>query len=214
MRSGHQGRSACSTAPATGGLPRSRRYNRRAGHPKRSATPRTIRTAMSRSLIIGSVALLLLANAVERARADSSAAACWLGQVGSGAEERRAVLELELGQDGAWHGLFHRLGSEVNTDTLHVVAVAGPDVSFERPDDKGTLRFQGKLSENGDALTGEFTREQEKLPLTMQRISGPDAAGRALLGNWLGDLKRNGVPMLKLVLRFAEAPCGQVTAVM
>lgn len=168
---------------------------------------------MSRSLLIGSVGLLLLANVV-RAGADSSAAGCWLGQVGSGAEERRAVLELELGQDGAWHGLFHRLGSEVGTDTLHAVAVAGPDVFFERPDEKGTQRFQGKLSGNGDGLTGEFTRQQEKLPLTMQRISGPDAAGRALLGNWLGDLKRNGVPLLKLVVRLAEAPCGQVTAVM
>jgi uncharacterized protein len=170
---------------------------------------------MSRSLLIGSVALLLLANAVAvRAGTESSAAGCWLGQVGSGAEERRAVLELELGQDGAWRGLFHRLGSAVDTDTLRAIAAGGQDVSFERPDEKGTLRFRGKVSENGDALTGEFTRDPEKIPLRMQRISGPDAAGRALLGNWLGDLQRNGVRMLRLVVRFAEAPCGQVTAVM
>ena len=168
---------------------------------------------MSRSLLIGSVALLLLASAIAvGAAADSSAAGCWLGQLGSGAEERRAILELEVGEDGTWRGRFHRLGREVDTDTLHAIAVTGPDVSFERPAEKGTLRFQGKLSEDGVALSGEFTREQEKILLTMRRVADPDVAGRALLGNWLGDLQRNGVPMLKVVVRFAEAPCGQITA--
>ena len=170
---------------------------------------------MPRSLLIGSLALVLLANAVAvRAAAESPAAGCWLGQVGSGAEERRVILELELGQDGAWRGSFHRLGPEVDTDTLRAISVAGPDISFERPAEKGALRFRGKLSGDGNALTGEFTREQEKIPLTMRRVSGPDAAGRALVGNWVGDLQRNGVHMLKLVVRFAEAPCGQVTGLM
>lgn len=138
-------------------------------------------------------------------------AACWTGTIGSGVGEQRAVLEFS--GDGGQSGLIHRFGGTVETDTLVAIERDGDRLAFQFPSPVGTgpATFEGETE--GTALIGTVRVSGGTVPAAFERVdpSMPDPA-TALIGYWTGGLQQGGNVVLRLGVRLAPAPCGQVIA--
>ncbi len=182
------------------------------------------RTAMLLAAIAGALPILAAGRDAEpeaaRERAARHAAAaptsssqtlegCWAGTLGSGAQQRRGVLEVTARTAGGYAGRMHTFVRALDTDPLPEIRVTGDSVQFAIVGETGRI-FRGRL-EGGDVIAGAVTRRGSEgaFPFRLVRTAGEDARGRALLGNWRGTLQTGAVP-LRVVYKVVEAPCGQV----
>ena len=108
--------------------------------------------------------LLCMVTLPASALAQQGVAGCWAGTMGSGGDQRRAVLELEQ-SGGEWTGRIHRLSSEVETDTLTSVTVRDGRVHFEILAAEGTPSVQAQLADAGLTLAGEAIVGGDTLPV-------------------------------------------------
>ncbi len=185
------------------------------------------RTAMLLAAIAGALPMMVAGMHAEpgaaRERAARHAAAaptssaqslegCWAGTLGSGAQQRRGVLQVTARTGGGYAGRMHTFVRTVNTDFLLPIRVEGDSVQFAIAGETGRI-FRGRLE--GEVIAGEMTRRGSDgvYPFQFVRTAGEDARGRALLGNWGGTLQAGAVP-LRVVYKVVEAPCGQVLITM
>ena len=136
---------------------------------------------------------------------------CWAGTIASGADQRRAALEL-VRAGGVGGGAFHVLGRHVATDSLANVSAGGDEVAFTLPTQEGAPAFRVRAA--GDSLSGEATRGSDTYSVRFARVGATPDAASTLIGYWFGWLQQAGSPVLRIGLDVAPAPCGQVIVTM
>lgn len=144
------------------------------------------------------------------AQAQMALEGCWLGTMGDAAARRRAIFELAHSTPDFWSGVTHVFTNTVQTHVMSELRVDGREVSFVVSGVEGQPRFSGRLA--GGQLRGTFVQRGQKLPVTLERVAGPDAAGLALVDTWAGALEREGTPLMRLVLDVSQVACGQIAA--
>jgi hypothetical protein len=124
-----------------------------------------------------------------------------------------------LHQDGGnWVGEMDIPAQHISEMPLNAVKVDGAAVSFVLPG-PGDPRFDGKLSEDGKTLAGNFSQGGGSFPLELKWKSEPKAVVRApansgevqvLEGVWEGALDANGA-VLHLRFNFTKNSDGSIT---
>lgn len=147
-----------------------------------------------------------LTVATTSAVAQSGAAGCWVGAVGSGAQLARVVLRLEA---AAGPSTLHIMSRALSTDTLRDVVTRGDSVAFAFGTGERETTVAAQLGSDG-ALAGEFTRAGTAHPLHLQQAGRDPDPATALMGYWSGALSSGGTKVLSSGLQFRPAPCGQV----
>ena len=128
------------------------------------------------------------------------------------AKSNGATIALDLVRDaaGAWNGGLH--GGAPGAVPLKNIFVAGHSVHFETPGGGFAPTFDGRLSEDGQTLTGSAKHDTELDRLTFHRTGEAHVAGlperstpitKALEGEWLADQGD-----MHLILRLANGSDG------
>jgi hypothetical protein len=125
-------------------------------------------------------------------------------------------MSVNLHPDGdKWTGEFDIPAQNAREVPLNEVKVDGAAVSFALPG-PGDPRFEGKLSEDGKTLSGNFSQSGASFPLELKWKSEPKKVVRApansgevqvLEGIWEGTLDANGT-RLRLLFKFTKNPDG------
>lgn len=127
-------------------------------------------------------------------------------------------MSVNLHRDGdKWAGEFDIPAQNASEVPLSEVKVDGAAVSFALPG-PGDPRFEGKLSEDGKTLSGNFSQSGASFPLEMKWKSEPKTVNRApansgevqvLEGIWEGTLDDNGT-QLRLLFKFTRNSDGTI----
>jgi hypothetical protein len=134
-------------------------------------------------------------------------AGCWTGNIGSGNDARRAVLEVASG-GAAPAGALHVLSRNLETDSLAEVSATDSTLAFTVRRPAGPRRFEGQLSSG--RLQGRVTSDTLSQPFAFERAApGPDSA-LALTGYWRGGLYQGDALIFRMGLEFVPVACGQV----
>jgi hypothetical protein len=140
------------------------------------------------------------------AAAQGGVQGCWVGNMGSGAQTVRVILQL---QKAGTPSSLHFMNRALTSDTLQNLVVRGDSVRF----DYGTGDRQIAVAAargSGGALLGRVTRGDSTHPMRLERAGAKPDPATALMGYWGGALSSGGTKVLSSGLRFAPAPCGQV----
>jgi hypothetical protein len=154
---------------------------------------------------LGAVCLLAAISAgAARAQQDPMLAGCWVGTVGAGNQQQRAILDLRTA-----HGTAHFMGRTLSADTLRDLRVMADSVTFGVGTGDRASTAAGRIETDG-VLTGTLARADASRPFRFARAAPvPDAANR-LLGYWSGAYESDGAIVLRAGMEFEAAPCGQV----
>jgi pimeloyl-ACP methyl ester carboxylesterase len=141
-------------------------------------------------------------------------AGCWLGQIGEGTAQRRAILRINRGS-GGWTGALHVLNRSVSADSIVGAELSGQDFVVRVAATAGERVLRGRLDDNG-GLNGGLESGVEGaavLPFWFTAVEAGEDGARKLVGYWSGTLEQNAFPM-RIGLKWREAPCGQVHVTM
>jgi len=88
-----------------------------------------------------------------------------------GRDEVDFTLDLEPPQQagGVWTGKMSVVLTGAKDKPLDKVVVDDSTILFEEAVEKGHRRFQGRLSEDGGRIVGEYTRDDKKFPFELER---------------------------------------------
>jgi hypothetical protein len=153
---------------------------------------------------LGAVCLLATIGAgAARAQQDPMLAGCWVGTVGAGNQQQRAILDLRTAQ-----GTAHFMGRTLSADTLRDLR-AVDSVTFALGTGERAGTAAGRIGSDG-VLAGTLQRGDANRPFRFARAGpAPDPATR-LLGYWTGAYESGGALVLRAGMAFEPAPCGQV----
>ena len=143
-----------------------------------------------------------------------TAAGHWDGEITLPAGSLKIAVDLAK-EEAGWSGTIDIPAQGLRDFTLSDVSVDGRDVGFKMPKIPGDPTFEGKLSNDGDTLAGEF--RQGGATLTFKLVRGEKAAeaqpefvpGEGLAGDWQGRIDA-GVIKLRIVLKLIESD-GELT---
>lgn len=163
------------------------------------------------SLLIALV-FLLIAVPMIGAQTAPGLSGRWEGELKTPGEGIGMVLELARGGNDRWQGIaVFPAQSDVKLRLLNL-KVDGATVSFDMPAAPGYPSFSGKLSADGQAISGEFMQGGHSLPAELKRKgdptfkpaapAAPSPALDAVKGDWEGDLKV-GAQTLRLKFKFS-----------
>lgn len=85
------------------------------------------------------------------------------------ASEVDLLVSLSTKPEGGWTGALSVPMMGMQERPLSDVAVDGLKVSFVYKDEQGTRAFQGRLSEDGQRITGEYRRGEQTVPFELVR---------------------------------------------
>jgi hypothetical protein len=125
--------------------------------------------------------------------------------------ELKVLIDLALDAGGKWIGDIDIPAQRVTDMPLKSISVSGRAVGFELSMGPGEPAFQGKLSEDGGTLSGDFTQGGNTFPFTLKRTGEAKvfvpARNTELLaryvGKWEGSLETPG-GKLRLVFNLAN----------
>lgn len=155
------------------------------------------------------VAALVLCAASTPAT-QSAASGRWEGEIKTPGQGIRIILELVAG--ARWQGITTFPDqSDVELRLLNL-KVEGAEVSFDMPAAPGYPSFRGKISDDGESISGEFSQSGQTLPTALKRKGAPrfkpapppapNPLLDALSGDWEGTLEI-GDQSLRLKLKLA-----------
>jgi hypothetical protein len=156
---------------------------------------------------------LLLSSAV---LAVSNPAGSWEGTIQTPNGDLGVVFNLHRDGD-KWVGEMDIPAQHISEMPLNEVKVDGANVAFTLPG-PGDPHFDGKLSEDGKTLSGNFAQSGGSFPLELKWKSEPKAVVRApansgevqiLEGTWEGTLDANGT-QLRLRFNFTKNSDGSI----
>jgi hypothetical protein len=168
---------------------------------------------MQRKVAVLLGAMLLLPAAMMAA----NAAGRWEGAIKTPQADLGVVLNLHRDGD-QWAGEMDIPDQHVSELPLKDVKVDGAAVRFSLSG-AGDASFDGKLSEDGKTISGNFSQGGASLPLTLTWKSEPKAVSKApansgevqaLEGVWEGAMDANGA-QLRLRFHFTKNADGSIT---
>jgi hypothetical protein len=107
-----------------------------------------------------------------------------------GKDETDLALDLAPPQQGgAWTGKITVLLIGVRDRPLHKVVVDGSSLTVEDVDEHGHRVFQGKLSADGNRITGEYKRDERSTPFELDRRTSFRAPAESALTDLSPDAK-------------------------
>jgi hypothetical protein len=178
---------------------------------------------MTRQLIRACFALLagaVLAVAPAGAGQGAGASAHWKGAISLPQVELEVEIDLVAPKDGgAWTGTTNVPQQNIRALPLTGITVNGKAVTFAMKGVPGDPTFVGQLSDDGAAMTGDFTQGELKVPFKLARageavVPPPPAKSTAITkemeGTWAGILDVGG-NTLRLTLKLASAADGTAT---
>ena len=150
----------------------------------------------------------------------------WEGSIQTPGQALGIIVDLAQPSGGDWAGKISIPMQGLSDFTLSNVKVDGAEVSFAMKGVPGSPRFSGKLSEDGQRLSGDFSQGAGNFPFKLERKGDVDPAkvaaqkpppppieaipGVGLAGIWLGRLEAGQVS-LRLLFRIAAGEQGDLT---
>ncbi len=110
-----------------------------------------------------------MVSAVSNAQTRPGAAGHWEGSITLPSQGLKLVVDLERDAGGAWIGDIDIPDQGVKDLSLRAVTVTGNSVSFELAATPGGPKFEGKLSDDGTTIDGNFMQAGNSFPLTLKR---------------------------------------------
>ena len=164
------------------------------------------------SVVISSCFCVLLAfSSVSLAQTTAGPAGHWEGSIRVPSMELRVLVDLARNASGQWIGDIDIPQQATKDLPLKGISVAGSTVSFELTAGPGEPKFQGKLSDDGQTISGEFVQAGNSFPFTLKRegearvfVPAKNAEmPAAFAGQWEGSLQTMG-GKLRLVFHLAN----------
>lgn len=129
-----------------------------------------------------------------------SPAGHWEGSINVPSMELKVSIDLAVGSEGLWIGDIDIPAQGAADLPLKDIAVAGTTVSFALPAGPGNPRFQGKVSDDGTSISGDFLQGGNSFPFTLKRTGEASvtipkrnaALPAAFVGKWEGSLETPG----------------------
>lgn len=178
---------------------------------------------MTRHLFDTGLAVLaaaVIAVAPAHAAQGAGASAHWKGAISLPQMELEVEVDLVAPKDGgSWSGSTNVPMQNIRALPLTGIAVNGKAVTFVMQGVPGNPTFVGQLSDDGAALTGDFSQGEMKAPFKLARageavVPPPPAKSSAITkemeGGWAGVLDVGG-NMLRLNLKLANGTDGTAT---
>ena len=166
----------------------------------------------------------LLSTGLASAQQEPSPEGRWEGRIETPGRPLEVIVDLVHGGGGEWRGEIDIPVQRAKDFRLANVKVDGLQVSFSMQGVPGNPSFRGKLSKNGENISGDFSQGSAHLPFTLKRSGGspdvpaepastliPDGVpGEGLEGIWLGVL-HPGSLNLQLLFKISKAGDGTLT---
>jgi len=154
---------------------------------------------------------LLAVSSASLAQTTASPAGHWEGSIAVPSMELKVLIDLALDSGGKWIGDIDIPAQRVTDMPLKGISVSGSAVAFELKIGPGEPKFNGKLSEDGTTISGDFTQAGNSLPFTLKRTgeakvfvaSKNPALPAGYVGKWEGTLETMG-GKLRLVFHLAN----------
>lgn len=157
------------------------------------------------------LSFLLVLCAISIAQTKPGPAGRWEGNINIPSGTFRLVIDLDRDAAGAWIGDIDLPDQGVKDMPLKGITVSDSSVSFSLIAGPGNPRFQGKLSEDGNTISGDFTQGDNTFPFSVKRAGEAKvyvppknaALPEKLAGKWEGTLESMG-SALHLVFNLAN----------
>jgi hypothetical protein len=184
------------------------------------------RTSAVVGILVWTIALSpLLAQAP--ATEGASPGGFWEGTVSLPTGDLAVSIDLEAGEDGAWSATIDLPALGIRYMKLPEATVEGTSVLLKLIGMPGEPTFNGSLSEDGQAIAGNFVQGQQLFPFTLERTARPEGfgdltalyadyekpgtPGEGLVGTWRG-LLDIGPIKLRILLDVTAGDDGALTA--
>ncbi|MEO7167743.1 MAG: alpha/beta hydrolase [Chthoniobacterales bacterium] len=168
--------------------------------------------------------LLLTLAAVSAQAATPNAAGHWQGAITLPGTKLEVAVELKApAQAGQpWSGTIDIPAQMLRGFALTEVTVEGSRVAFKMPNIPGEPAFDGKMTDDGNRVVGDFRQNGQAFPFALNRgeatrRSGETPShgvpGKGLAGHWQGSLRPGAAPVeLRLVLHVTAGKGGALSA--
>lgn len=113
--------------------------------------------------------LLMVSTPGVAAQGPSPVAGRWEGAVSVPSIELAVVVDLDTTKDGTWIGDIDIPQQQARDVPLTGITVAAGSVTFEISLGPATARFEGKVSEDGNTMTGTMSQGGVGYPFTLKR---------------------------------------------
>ena len=165
---------------------------------------------------------LLMGAQLSSAQTQKNAAGHWEGAIEVRGTTLNFIADLSQKEGGAWAGIIAIPAQNIKNFSLSRVTVEGRVVSFGMTGIPGDPIFKGKLSEDGNMISGDLSQAGQTFPFTMERKKGvssssesivygptPDKGvpGQGLEGAWQGTIATSTIS-LRVVLKVTKAADG------
>ena len=148
----------------------------------------------------------------------------WEGRIETPGQPLEVIVDLVRGDGDEWRGEIDIPVQGAKDFRLANVKVDGLQVSFSMQGVPGNPSFRGKLSKNGENISGDFSQGSAQFPFVLSRSDeSPDVApepvttpipdgvpGEGLEGIWLGVLNP-GTLNLRLLFKISKSGDGTLT---
>jgi hypothetical protein len=122
--------------------------------------------ANKKTLLVVSIMLVLSLGAGAQG---SSVAGVWNGAIKTPGGDLQVSVSLQQNENQIWSGTIDIPMQNAKALPLTNVTVEGTSIAFGIAGIPGDPKFNGKLSENGNEISGEFSQGPAKLPFSLLR---------------------------------------------
>ena len=98
-----------------------------------------------------------------------SAAGVWDGAISTPGADLHVIVTLQQKDDKSWSGAIDIPMQNAKAIPLTKIAIDGASVAFSIPGAPGDPTFTGKLSDDGQTISGDFTQGPGKFPFKLER---------------------------------------------
>ncbi len=154
-------------------------------------------------------ALLLVLASFLTAQSKTAPAGHWEGNIKVPSGDLKVVVDLDRDAKGNWIGDIDLPDQGVKDLPVRDLSVTGDTVTFALPAGPGDPKFNGKLSAEGTALSGDFSQNGGSVPFSLTRTgeakvvvpaSSPSLPEK-FVGVWEGKIETPG-GSLRIVFHF------------
>jgi hypothetical protein len=142
----------------------------------------------------------------------------WKGAIQTPGQELQVEVDLTARGPDTWVGTITIPAQNVRAFPLSSIEAKGDAVSFAMKGVPGDPIFNGRLSDDGATLAGDFTQGGARLPFQLKRageaviaeVPKSTSIAKELEGAWEGSLNAGGT-VLRLRLKLSSRPEGGAT---
>ena len=135
----------------------------------------------------------------------------WEGSIEVPSGPFKVIVDIDKNSSGAWIGDIDLPSQGVKDMPFDSITVTGSSITFVLVAIQGGPKFQGKLSDDGDTISGEFSQGANSYPFSLKRAGEPHvyvptknaALPENFSGRWEGTLESMG-KTLHLVFNLAN----------